>query len=177
MRHLLAATAILAMLSTSALAWDDPSFYEEPAGFGFNAVAGPDVYGVSFEHGTYLIDTPLCGIFFLSPYDIGNETVDTWYTAFGLTFRLMPHTDIAPFIGGGASYHFVMSNSDDDTVTYNNQLEPQSFWAAQVEAGLRWWVMDRDRYIEALGRAFSADSELDNSYWVVGIGYGVMYGN
>jgi hypothetical protein len=180
--------AVVLMGAVAALAgigdddWDRES-HEEDAGascsFLFNSQDG--VYGLALGSGTWWRGTPVFGDYSLLLFDNGIE--DTWYGGAGLTIRLMPHTRVAPFIGGGGSYNHSFRSREDDSgsgvFVVPGEDEPSdrgdSYWAGHVEAGIRVWLSNRVRLLELMGRQTWTSLDGDRGYWLIGIGTGTGF--
>jgi hypothetical protein len=176
---------VVYMLCTSsvlAIDWDNfkGEDYEEAAGASFALLANTqdDIYGFSFGDGTWLKHTPVFGDYFLSL--LSNKKEDAWYSAVGMTIRLMPHWRFAPFVGGGGSYNFSLSQvSKDDTSSETKEFEDQgdSYWGGHVEAGFRVWTAERRLLFEVMGRNTWTSLDGDRNYWLAGISIGAGFGN
>ncbi len=163
------AAALWVALACGAVHAFDPEYYEESAGISIGAqmdVKG-NVYGFSAESGTWLTGTPVFGQMFLTM--LNNKTNETWYGGVGMIFRVMPHTDLAPFVGAGAGYYHPLNDSADGGDDPN---APEAYWGGHAEAGVRWWFGERTRFLELLGRETFRDEESGGNYTIVGIGYG-----
>jgi hypothetical protein len=175
------AAVVVALLSiaTPSRAFD-PEPYEEPAGGSFAFLLNPDdqVYGISGGSGTWLRGTPIFGDYFISLFS--NEIENAVYSGVGMTIRIMPHWQIAPFIGGGGSYNYSFSHGSttDSSVTTTVTTDEwpdrgDSYWAAHAEAGVRVWFSNRLQLFEIMVRKNSTSLEGDRDYWLVGISTGV----
>ena len=92
----------------------------------------------------------------------------------GLTIRLMPRWQLAPFIGGGGSYNHSFSGSRTSG-TLELQAQGDSYYAGYAEGGLRWLTHDRRGYLELFGRQVSSSLSGDRDYWVAGLGMRVLH--
>jgi hypothetical protein len=158
---------------------------EESAGSSFQFFLNPndDIYGISFGDGTWIKGTPVFGDLFLSLFQNGIE--DTWYSSIGMTIRLMPHWTVAPFVGGGGSYNYSLSNRSTNAPPpvvppADGQLVPvdrgESYWAGHAEAGVRVWMANRVRLLEIMGRYTWTSFEGDGrDYWMVGVSTGTGF--
>ena len=148
--------------------------YEEEAGYGMTFFFNPadNVYMLSGESGTWLTGTPIFGNFFLTASYNGIE--ETAYSSAGMSFRVMPHWCVAPFVGGGGSYNYSFSGEADE---YDSDIPEQgkSYWAGHGEAGIRIWMQNETVFFEGLGRYTSVALDGDHDYWSIGVGYGVRY--
>ncbi|MFC1498149.1 hypothetical protein ACFLS1_06735 [Verrucomicrobiota bacterium] len=151
----------------------EPEDREESAGGSFTFLLNPedDIYGMSWNSGSWLKNTPVFGDY--SMRLLSNKIEDSFYSGLGLTIRLMPHQRFAPFIGVGGSYNYSASSesSDDD----DDELEDRgaSYWGGHVEAGFRVWLRNRMRLFEIMGRYTWSSLGDDHEYWLVGIGTGL----
>ena len=169
-------TVVVFLLSAFVVrAFDDfdPSFYEEEAGLLFSVQANPGdgIYGVEFADGTWLVNTPIFGCLLANAFS--NSRDDASHCGVGMIFRIMPHTDFAPFIGAGLTYNGFFANDDEETVATDEEDQPKdSFWAGHAEAGIRIWFSGREQFIEILARqTWNLDME-DMDYWTGGFGFG-----
>ncbi len=167
--------------------WEmDHADYEEPAGASFAFLLNPadDIYGISVGSGVWLRGTPVFGDYFIRLYHSGIE--DTVYSGIGMTFRLMPHWRLAPFIGVGGSYDYSLSNPGETNtvgsagVGVGTMAEPidrgDSFWAGHVESGVRLWLANRVGLLEVFGRfTWTSFEEDDRDFWLMGIGTGMGF--
>lgn len=146
--------------------------YEEPAGICLRVQANPvdNVYGLSFEDGTWLINTPVFGQYFLSSYRHGEA--DSYFGAIGMIFRLMPHSDVAPYVGAGASYNRPWGGSSSDNSPQDDKPMAESYWGVHSEGGVRIWTSGRAHFFELFGGHTLNTSESRLSYWSVGFAYG-----
>lgn len=169
------ATAASLLIAVQAAAFD-AEYYEIPAGMSFSIQVNPkdDVYGLNVEDATWLTDTPVLGQLFLSLLSNGIE--DAWYAGIGMMFRLMPHSELAPFVGAGASYNQLVGDrsEDDDWMdeTSESDSKAESYWGGHAEAGLRFWFAGQTEYIELYGRQTWTSENGDHDYWVAGLSYG-----
>lgn len=146
--------------------------YEEEAGLCLRVQVNPadNVYGLSFEDGTWLVNTPVFGQFFLSTYRHGKA--DSYYGGIGMIFRIMPHWDVAPYVGAGASYNRPMGGSANTDTPREDKPMAEAYWGGHAESGIRIWTAGRAHFFEVFGgyTLNSVNSRLD--YWSAGIGYG-----
>lgn len=160
-------SALIALSAASVFAFDGED-YEEDAGqcFSIHMHPGDDIYSFNAEDGTWLLNTPVFGQLFISL--LSSRPEDAVYGGVGMMFRLMPHTDYAPFIGIGGSGYYPFSG-DDNT---------GGFWGTHAEAGIRAWIRERQNFVELLGRhtwrSEKAGDEADK-YWQLGLGFGQMF--
>jgi hypothetical protein len=155
--------------------------YEEDAGSSFAVLLNSedDIYGISFGSGTWLKGTPIFGDYFIRLFS--NEIEDAYYSGLGMTFRLMPHWRIAPFIGAGGSYNHSFSGGSTETdMSGSTEAEElpsrgDSYWGGHTEVGLRLWVKNRLELFEIMGRYTWNSLEGDRDYWLVGISTGTSY--
>ena len=166
----------LALSAGAVSAFDDfdPSLYEEEAGLLFNVQVNPgdEVYGIEFSDGTWLVNTPIFGALVLNGFV--NEGYDATQGGIGMIFRLMPHSDIAPFVGAGLTWNALFR--DDDAEAGDGEAESEddddAFWGGHAEAGVRVWFAGREQFIEVFARqTWNLDIE-DSDYWVGGFGFG-----
>ncbi|GAF97353.1 unnamed protein product [marine sediment metagenome] len=141
--------------------------HEEEAGesFAFLLNTEDDIYGISMGSGTWLKGSPVFGDYFLSLFS--NRIEDAFYSAVGMTIRLMPHWTVAPFAGGGGSYNFSWASepSDDDELPDRGA----SYWGAHVEAGVRVWSGGKVGLVELMGRYTWSSLSGDRDYWLIGL--------
>ncbi len=174
----------------SARAWElDHEDYEEPAGASFAFLLNPadDIYGISLGSGVWLRDTPVFGDYFIRLFHSGIENMA--YSGLGMTFRLMPHTRFAPFIGAGGSYNYALTQStepDSIDVAQSRPDEPadarvpvdqgESFWGGHAEAGARLWLSNRVGLLEVFGRfTWTSFDAGDRDFWLIGISTGIGF--
>ncbi len=163
--------------------WDDDydrEDYEEPAGASFAFLLNPadDIWGIGIGSGTWLVDTPIFGDYFVRLFYNGLE--ETTYSGIGMTLRIMPHWRVAPFVGAGGSYNYALNRAEADsedgslTVHGDDYSEAgQSYWGGHAEAGLRIRFDSRLQLLELMGRYTWSSNEGDTDYWLVGISTGV----
>lgn len=182
----MAGVALLGAVAASAGIGDDDwdrEKYEEDAGSSCSFLLNPQdgVYGIGLGAGTWIRGTPVFGDYFLSMFANGIE--DAWYGGVGMTIRLMPHTRLAPFMGGGGSYNHSMKGGGDDSgpgvIDVPDSEGPSdrgdSYWAWHGEAGVRFWLSNRAGLIELMGRQTWTSLEGDRGYWLIGIGTGTGF--
>lgn len=157
------------------LDWDGEQ-YEEPAGSSFAVILNPsdNVYGAHFGRGLWLKNTPVFGDYFVALFSNGKE--DAFYGGMGLTLRLMPHWRVAPFVGAGGSYNW--SSKDQSAAQQPADQPPDrgaSYAAGHVETGVRFWMTNRARLLEIMGRYTWTALDGDRDYWLVGLGTGTNW--
>ncbi len=177
MKNLLA-VIMCGFLACPAFAFERED-YEEPAGASFAALLNPQdgIYGISMGDGTWLKGTPVLGEFFLAIFS--NDIEDSFYSGAGMTFRIMPHWRVAPFVGGGGSYNYSFSQGSGDD---DGQAAPKdaglpnrgdSYWGWHAEAGFRIWNLEKLGLFEIMFRyTWSSLEGGDRDYWLVGISTG-----
>lgn len=162
-----------------AVDWDNfkGEDYEEPAGGSFALLANPqdNIYGFSIGDGTWLKNTPVFGDYFLGFFNSKKE--DAWYSDIGMTIRIMPHWQVAPFVGAGGSYNFSLSNLSGDknsAVLQPGEFKDQgdSFWGGHTEAGVRVWTSENRMLFELMGRYTWTSLEGDRNFWLAGLSVG-----
>lgn len=153
---------------------DDREFnredYEEEAGDTFMFMLNPEqgVYGISWGDGRWLKGTPVFGDFAISLFS--NDIEESLFSGVGMTFRIMPHWRVAPFVGAGGGYNYAISSWGDDDVTGDSTREDHSYWGGHVESGIRFWFRNRTGIFELMGRYTWSSREGDErDYWLVGI--------
>jgi hypothetical protein len=151
--------------------------YEEPAGQSASFQLNPvdQVYALNAEDGTWLANTPVFGQFFISFLWDGLE--DNFFTGVGMMFRLMPHWDLAPFVGVGASYNHTLGESSTNSASSasadeNSGTKTDYFWGLHAEGGLRYWFSSRQHFVELFARQTWNTAQNGQSYITGGIGYG-----
>ena len=154
--------------------------YEEPAGASFAFLLNPDdqIYGIGGGSGLWLRGTPVFGDYFVSLFS--SEIENAMYSGVGMTLRLMPHWRVAPFIGGGGSFNYSLSQgSTTNNVTSPTSTEDEawpdrgtSYWAGHAEAGVRMWFNNRLQLLEFMLRYTATSHEGDRDYWLIGISTG-----
>lgn len=148
----------------------DGRAYEEPAGLSFALFSEPsgDVYGGGFESGIWLKNTPVFGEWF--GHWLANDLQQGNYYVIGLTLRLMPRTQLAPFSGFGASYNGLL----DEHRTYDLLDPPDDrYWSGHVEAGFRWNFSVH--FVEATYRYHWTDGVRGREYGLASIEYGQSF--
>ncbi len=175
----LAATLFLLVLAGVVHAFD-PDPYEESAGASFALHLNPDdqIYGIAVGSGTWITGTPVFGDYFVSLFS--NEIENSMYSGVGMTLRIMPHWRVAPFVGGGGSYNYSLSqgsatNSTASVATADEDDLPDrgtSYWAGHAEAGVRVWFCNRLQLLELMLRYTSTSHDGDRDYWLIGISTG-----
>lgn len=177
----LAAAGLWVMPCGAAFDDFDAESREEPAGASFGVALNTqdDVYGIVFGSGLWLRDTPVFGNYELDLFSSRIE--DAWYSGFGLTLRLMPHTTVAPFAGGGGSYNLTLTEEQDgDFEPPPGKDEPlpdrgESYWAYHAEAGIRFWVPSVVQLVELCGRYTWSALDGDRDYWMVIVSTGTGF--
>lgn len=185
MKTICATLAVFCLGASGLLAgsiWDDDykrEDYEEDAGASFMLVMNPadKVYGMCFGSGTWLKNTPVFGDYGLDV--LWNGIEDEWYAGVAMTMRLMPHWRAAPFAGLGGSYHYSAASGGTNT-SQRAAGEPEdrgnSYWAWHVEAGIRFWMDNRVRIVELLGRYVMTNLDGDDrDYWIAGLATGTGF--
>lgn len=172
---LIMGAALTAAFPVSGYSGFNREDYEEPAGgsFSFFLNTEKDIYGISLGDGTWLKNTPIFGDYAVSLFSNGAE--DSWYTAVGMTIRIMPHWILAPFIGGGGSYNYSFKRREDNLLLYEeNTLDDRgdSYWGAHAEAGIRLWSRSRSRLFEISARNTWSSLDGERDYWQIGISTG-----
>lgn len=178
----LALVAVPLLCTAAIYDWSyDPEDLEEPAGPSIALHLNPDdqIYGISGGAGVWLRGTPVFGDYFISLFS--NEIENAMYSGVGMTLRIMPHWRVAPFIGGGGSYNYSLSNDNptgtaaSPTQTNDEALLDRgtSYWGAHAEAGVRVWFENRLQLLELMVRFTSTSHDGDRDYWLVGISTGV----
>lgn len=171
--------AVLFLLATAARAGImdldfDPSVYEEPAGANWALLLNPadGFYGLTSGWGVWLRNTPVFADYRFDLFENGIE--DAFYGGFGLTLRLMPHWRVAPFAGGGGSYNWSWSRTEDTGSTTIPPDRGESYGAGYVDAGVRIQVSSYLRFVELSGRYTWPSLEgPDRDYWLIAIGTGI----
>lgn len=156
---------------------------EEPAGTSWAALVGPDagVYGVSFSEGTRLKGTPIFGDLSISFFQ--NDSAESFFSSIGITIRVMPRWNLAPFVGAGGSFNYAWSSarvsgassSIPAQVIVQEAVRPESrsYWGGHAEAGARLTIESKVRMIEVFGRYTWSSSGLSGNYWLVGVSTGL----
>jgi hypothetical protein len=146
--------------------------YEEPGGMSFSVQGNSQdsIYGISFEDGTWLANTPLIGQFFLNT--IRHDNLDATFGGVGMIFRIMPHWQFAPYAGGGASYNYLFDSNSQEQNNLPEDERLESTWAGHAEVGLRVWMPGKVSFFELYGRQTWSAVEAVGDYWTAGFGYG-----
>jgi hypothetical protein len=167
----LALLALFVSVVPSAFALEAED-YEEPAGANVDFLLNPtdDLYGLSVGGGMWLRETPVYADYFVSLFDDGYE--DAWYSAVGMTLRLMPHWRLAPFAGAGGSYDYGLGNNSAEDRTDPASARAENYWGGHVEAGVRAWLPWRYRMLELGGRYTWTSLPDERAYWTAFIGMG-----
>jgi hypothetical protein len=164
--------AVLAVLLATGAGAFDAEYYEIPAGLSASVVANPsdDIYGLLVEDATWLRDTPLLGQLFFGV--MHHDAGDAWYTLIGMMFRLMPHTAVAPFVGTGVSYNYLLSGEDEGEDEYEHDEGPESFWGGHAEGGVHFSFAEGTQFIELFARQTWNLEQDDRDFWLAGLSYG-----
>lgn len=153
------------------------SEYEEAGGLSIAVVREPDgdVYGGGFESGVWLRGTPIFGEIF--GHWLANRLQDGNYYSIGITFRLMPRSNVAPFVGAGGSYNGLTSERNSVSVFDEDFREAdRSYWKGHAEAGLRLWFGSRKvHFLEGSYRQHWTDTGTDFDYGWASIEYGQLF--
>jgi hypothetical protein len=172
-----AALALCAAAVAPPAAGRDADDLEVPAGESFLLFANPsdEVFGFSGNSAMWIRDTPVLGDYFAQIFWNGIE--DAVYAGLGLTIRLMPHWDVAPFAGVGGSYNCSLganSGEDDAGETPDGELPDRgdSYWGGHVEAGVRFRAANRWSMFEVMVRYTWSSLDGDRDTWIAGIGAG-----
>ncbi len=175
--------SFLGALDGRADIWNDGydrEDYEEPAGASFAFLLNPsdDIWGMAIGSGTWLVDTPVFGDYFVRLFYNGLER--TTYSGIGMTLRLMPHWRVAPFVGAGGSYNYAFNRAEANSSRGSFVVEGEdysgagsSYWGGHAEAGVRVWFGSRLQLLEVMGRYTWSSNEGDLDYWLLGISTGV----
>lgn len=172
MRRYLWLVLLLGMISIPARADFDAELYEEEAGllFAVHVNPGDEIYGAEFADGTWLVNTPIFGALVVNAFANGRD--DASHCGVGMIFRIMPHTDIAPFVGAGLTYNVLFTDDEEELDTSDEEESDDSFWGGHAEAGLRIWTSGREQFFEAFARqTWNLDIE-DADYWTGGVAFG-----
>ena len=152
----------------------DVNEIEESAGMSlsiFRSTDG-DVYGGGYETGVRIVNTPIMGEIF--GHWLSNDIEEGNFYSVGVTLRLMPRWDIAPFAGGGAAYNGLLSDRSDSFASPPPR-PAQSYWSFHVEGGLRLWFGTHRHFIEGTYRQHYSDAGSDFAYGWVAIEYGRQF--
>ena len=178
-RSILVAGLLLCGVGEQLLAFD-PAPYEEPAGPSFAFHLNPDaqIYGIAGGSGTWLTGTPIFGDYFVALFS--NELEDAVYSGVGMTFRIMPHWRVAPFVGIGGGYNYSLSHGSETNSVASITIQTgehtadrgTSYWAGHGEAGVRVWFNNRLRLLELMLRYTATSHDGDRDYWLIGISTG-----
>lgn len=160
MRKLAVCGAAFFLLAGQALAWD-PEMNEEDAGSSFSLQLNPveGIYGVAYEQGSWVVNTPIFGQYFITTYYSGLE--ESLYGGIGMMLRLMPHWALAPFAGVGGSYNYA-----------GWTMDAPNFFGGHAEGGLRLWFGGRAHFLEGFVRQTYSSINRNHDFWMAGIGYG-----
>ncbi len=150
---------------------------EESAGGGglFEINPADNIYGAYYSDSTRLIHAPIAGN--LEVGFLYNGIEEALYGSAGMTFRLIPRTPIAPFIGGGGNYNLSIIRYGGWVMTESGQRVEQgdSYWSMFAEAGIRFQAIHHT-YWEVGARYAWTDSDLDDAdYWSGRLGYGIGF--
>ncbi len=151
--------------------------YEEDAGVSVALMrdTGGDVYGGGFESGVWLRGAPVFGEIF--GHWLANRLQDGNYYSVGMTLRLMPRWDVAPFLGGGGSYNGRTSDRNRGTPGEPGFREAdRSYWKGHAEGGARvWFGAKRLQFFEASYRHHWTETGTDFNYGWIAIEYGQLF--
>jgi len=179
---LVLAISLFGGFARGASIWDedyDREDYEEPAGASFAFLINPsdNIWGIGVGSGTWLVNTPVFGDYFVRLMQNGLE--ETTYGGIGMTIRIMPHWTVAPFVGSGGSYNYSFDQTEEDSGDTSSVVQVgddsetgRSYWGGHAEAGIRVWYKSRTRLLELMGRYTWSSSEGDMDYWLIGISTG-----
>ncbi len=147
---------------------------EESAGMSLAIFRSTDgeVYGGGYETGVRIVNTPILGEIF--GHWLSNDLEEGNFYSIGVTLRLMPRGDIAPFAGFGAAYNGLISDRSDHFGSPPHR-PAQSYWSAHVEGGLRLWFGTHRHFVEGTFRQHYSDSGSDFAYAWVAIEYGRLF--
>ncbi len=175
-RSVLAFLLLIVCGPLSASAYDVRD-YEEAGGFSFALVGDPgrDVYGAGFESGVWLTGTPVFGEIF--GHWLANRLQDGNYYSVGITLRLMPRWDVAPFVGGGGSYNGLTSDRNRRIIGDPDFRETDSSYGkGHAEGGARiWFGPERLHFFEASYRYHWTETGSDFNYGWIAIEYGQLF--
>ncbi len=151
--------------------------YEEAGGFSIAVVrdTGGDVYGGGFESGVWLRGTPVFGEIF--GHWLANRLQDGNYYSVGISLRLMPRWDFAPFVGVGGSYNGLTSDRDRRSpIDPDFREADRSYWKSHAEAGIRiWFGRQRAAFVEGGYRQHWTETGGDFDYGWASIEYGQLF--
>jgi hypothetical protein len=125
-------------LACADLPWRQPTgreAKEEPAGSYVSVLAGPRIGGVSVGSGTWLRDTWILGDYEASTYWQSEE--EALFASLGLILRVMPRTDVAPFLGFGGAYNQTISGQESGLEDGVEITRGRSHFSVITEAGVR----------------------------------------
>lgn len=161
----------LCLLPACSLAYNVED-YEEPGGMSFSIQGNSQdsIYGICAEDGTWLVGTPIIGQFFLNT--LWHDKIDASFGGVGMIFRIMPHWQIAPYAGGGASYNQLFNSHSEEQGDVPEDEKITSTWAGHAEVGLRVWMPGKFHFFELYGRETWSVCEAVGNYWTAGFGYG-----
>ena len=180
---LVLAIALFGSGARAASIWDDDyerRDYEEPAGASFAFLLNPadDIWGIGIGSGTWLVNTPVFGDYFVRIFYSGVES--NTYSGVGMTLRIMPHWTVAPFVGAGGSYNYAIDQAEVDSSESSCVVDGKdysglgsSYWGGHVEAGVRVRFKSRLQLLEVMGRYTWSSNRGDRDYWLVSISTGV----
>ncbi len=183
--RMLRAMALLAVLVAPCARAFDAEYYEEDAGMDASLLLNPvdGVYGIGYEAGTWLRDTPIFGNLVVSTFYTDIE--ESFYGGIGMIFRIMPHWKFAPFIGAGTTYNYpVWNNSSDSSDTSSadplapgaaEEEEAEAFWGGHAEAGFRYWYNDRHSFVDLSARQTWSSTGSGHEYWIGSIAFGQTF--
>lgn len=167
--------SVILFSAATAMAEYNREDYEEPAGASFSCFFNTEdeIYGMSLGDGTWLKNTPVFADYQIALFSHGAE--DSWYSGMGLTIRLMPHWNFAPFIGAGGSYNYSFKRREENPIFYEENTETDqgdSYWGGHSEAGFRFWTKNRVKLLELSGRYTWSSLSGERDYWLVSISTG-----
>jgi hypothetical protein len=167
------AGGLAVLLASQGLSYEREDL-EEPDGYTSHILfnSEDDIYGLGSGHATWIKNLPIYGNYFIEFFHNGIE--EATYGAMGLTIRLMPRWQLAPFVGVGGSYNHSFSGSRTSE-TLELQDQGDSYYAGYAAGGLRWLINDRRGYLELFGRQVSSSLSGDRDYWVAGLGMRVLH--
>ena len=128
------------------------------------------ICGFAFEDGTWLAGTPVMGQFFLNT--LRHDRIDATFGGIGMIFRLMPHWQVAPYVGGGASFNQLFTSNSEKQDDLPDDEKIKSTWAGHAEGGVRISLPGGFHFFELYGRQSWSAVEAVGHYWTAGFGYG-----
>jgi len=147
---------------------------EESAGMSLAIFRSTDgeIYGGGYETGVRIVNAPILGEIF--GHWLSNDLEEGNFYSVGVTLRLMPRWDVAPFAGFGAAYNGLISDRSDDFASPLPR-PAQSYWSGHVEGGLRLWFGVNRHFIEGTYRHHYSDAGRDYAYGWASIEYGRLF--